>query len=446
MGKILVVDDEEGVRTFIAESLERKGHRVVQATSGDEALPLARSTSFDLVFTDLRMPGIDGIELLRALRAEQPEIEVIVVTAHGNVTRAVDAMREGAFDFVQKPLSGPAEVRLLAERALERRVLKALVESNARESQRPTLGYGSGAMAKVENALAKVAPTDATVLLVGESGTGKEVAARRVHELSNRASGPFVVVNCATLSEHLLESELFGHEKGAFTGANARKRGSIELAQGGTFFLDEIGEMKLELQAKLLRVLQERVVQRVGGTRGMEIDVRWVAATNRDLLERIEQGEFREDLYHRIAVFPIALPPLRERREDIEPLAQALLAQICVELKRPGLRLSKRALESLLSAPWRGNVRELRNVLERAAILADGVTIDADNIGVAPASRTSDASAPALTLQAIERRAIEDALIATNGSRKAAAARLGIGLRTLYDKLKRYSTDDAVRE
>lgn len=438
MGRILVVDDEEGVRTFVAESLERKGHVVVQAADGESALGLARGSSFDLVITDLRMPGMGGIQLLQTLRAEQPEVEVVVLTAHGNVTTAVEAMREGAFDFVQKPISGPAEVRLLADRALERRSLKALVETSQRDSQSPTLSYGDPAMNTVVDALGKVATTEATVLLVGESGTGKEVAARAVHDQSPRASGPFVVVNCATLSENLLESELFGHEKGAFTGANARKRGRVELAHGGSFFLDEIGEMKLELQAKLLRVIQERVFERVGGTRAIEVDVRWIAATNRDLRAMIHEGSFREDLYHRIAVFPVSLPPLRERRSDIPPLAEALLSRIRIDLKRPRLNLTSDALALLRAAPWRGNVRELRNVLERAAILCDGETIDVPELHIESAE-TQESTPGAETLQDLERRAIEQALARADGSRKEAAAQLGIGLRTLYDKLKRYN-------
>ncbi|MCP4447963.1 MAG: sigma-54-dependent Fis family transcriptional regulator [Myxococcales bacterium] len=437
MGRILVVDDEEGVRSFVAESLQTEGHAVSQAASGEEALDMARQGSFDLVITDLRMPGIDGLELLETLRGEQPEVEFIILTAHGNVAKAVEAMRNGAFDFVQKPVSSPGELRLMAERALERRTLKAIVENSKRDHSQPKLDYGAPAMAPVVDAIRKVAVTEATVLLVGESGTGKEVAARAVHEMSPRAAGPFVVVNCATLSENLLESELFGHEKGAFTGASTRKRGRIELADGGSFFLDEIGEMKLELQAKLLRVIQERVFERVGGTRSIEVDVRWIAATNRDLRARIGEGAFREDLYHRIAVFPVALPPLRERREDIAPLSEVLLSQIRLDLKRPNLALSPSASKLLQQAAWRGNVRELRNVLERAAILSDGGTIDAAQIFVEPAS-FSETVSDGQTLQELERVAIERALEATGGSRKEAAARLGIGLRTLYDKLKRY--------
>ncbi len=438
MAQILVVDDEEGIRSFVAECLETEGHQISRAESGEDALRLAEKQSFALAITDLRMPGMDGLALLAALRDQQPDIEVIVLTAHGNVDTAVQAMKAGAFDFLQKPVSSPSELRLLAARAIERRTLKAMVESSQLDKPVPQLGYGDPVMKPITRALQKVAKTDATVLLRGESGTGKEVAARAIHNLSPRASGPFVVVNCATLSENLLESELFGHERGAFTGADSRKRGRIELASGGTFFLDELGEMKVELQAKLLRVLQERVFERVGGTRSIEADVRWIAATNRDLRAMIDAGTFREDLYHRIAVFPITLPPLRERVADIDPLSDALLRQIRSELKRPALSLSEAARKHLRNAPWPGNIRELRNVLERAAILADGETIELADVamdavhGSAPPPPTGD------TLEALERKAIAAALDTHNGSRKAAAASLGIGLRTLYDKLKRY--------
>jgi two-component system response regulator FlrC len=279
------------------------------------------------------------------------------------------------------------------------------------------------------------------VLLLGESGTGKEVAARAVHAWSARASGPFVAVSCAALPEALLESELFGHEKGAFTGAQAQRRGRIELAQGGTFFLDEIAELRPALQTKLLRVLQERRFERVGGTRTLEADVRWVAATNRDLADMMAKGEFREDLYHRLNVFPVSLPPLRERREDLLPLASELLARIGVELGRPGLRLAASAAERLRAQRWPGNVRELRNTLERAAILTDGTEVGELALWpVSPEPRPAAASVPDVPLEQLERLAIEQAIAAEGGNRRRAAERLGIGLRTLYDKLKRYGS------
>src|SRR6185503_11532787 len=335
MARILVADDEPGLREFIIDSLELDDHTVVPAKDGREAAKLLDERGFDLVLTDLKMPGLDGMGLLRKVRAEQPEVEVIMMTAHGNVDNAVEAMKLGAFEFLQKPLSGPDELRLLVSRAVERRGLKDRVDGAEHAiAAGPPLTYGDPAMKPVVGAIDKVAKTAATVLLLGESGTGKEVAARAIHSQSPRAAKPFMAINCAALSETLLESELFGHEKGAFTGASERKRGRLELADGGTFFLDEVGELKPELQAKLLRVLQERRFERVGGSRTLEVDVRWIAATNRDLRSMIDEGMFREDLYHRLAVFPIKLPPLRDRTTDLLPLAKYLLERIARDLKR----------------------------------------------------------------------------------------------------------------
>jgi two-component system response regulator AtoC len=437
MTRILVVDDEEGIRDFLAETLEDDTHVVVKAEDGAGAAERIRKQGFDLMITDLRMPGLDGMELVRLARAEQPEMEIIVLTAHGSVETAVEAMKLGAFDYLRKPIGSPGELRLLASRALERRALLALRDRSAREAPAvPSLTHGDPIMGPVVEALKKVARTNATVLLLGESGTGKEVAARSVHAWSPRAHAPFVAVNCAALAETLLESELFGHEKGSFTGAHAMRRGRIELAEGGTLFLDEIAELKVELQAKLLRVLQERRFERLGGARTMEADVRWIAATNRDLDEMIEAGRFREDLFHRLAVFPVRLPPLRERRLDILPLAEALLLGIGRDLARPGLRLSPEAQKLVAEAAWPGNVRELANALERAAILAEGPELRASDLGPVTSSRPPARSGESLS--DLERNAIARVLHEVGGNRKQAAARLGIGLRTLYDKLKRF--------
>ncbi len=448
MARILVADDEEGVRSFLAEALEFEGHTVTTAADGDEAARILARQGVDLLLTDLRMPGLDGLSLLRKVREEQPDVEVVVLTAVGTVESAVAAMKAGAFDYLLKPVGSPAELRLTVARALERRALLNWKTGARQSTGEVELTWGAPAMAPVVEALRKVAPTQATVLLVGESGTGKEVTARALHQWSERADGPFVAVNCAALTETLLESELFGHEKGAFTGAVAQRRGRIELAQGGTFFLDEVGELKAELQAKLLRVLQERRFERVGGTRTLEADVRWVAATNRDLKAMMARGEFREDLYHRLAVFPIRLPALRERREDLRPLAELLLRRIGEELGRPGLRLSAEALARLEAFAWPGNVRELRNALERAAILADGVVVEPRHLWLDPTGTARPEEAPmgeegrlpSLTLEELERRAIEQAIADEAGNRKRAAQRLGIGLRTLYDKLRRYES------
>jgi len=451
MATILVVDDEEGVRSFVAEALETAGHRVTQAADGDAAARLLDRQSFQLLVTDLKMPGLDGMALLRKVKAEQPETEVLVLTAHGSVDGAVEAMKLGALDYLQKPVSGPDEIRLLAARAAERFALRALRDraNEDEEAQVPPLAYGAPAMEPVVAALRKVAPTQASVLLLGESGTGKEVAARAVHRWSRRHAGPFVAVNCAAVAETLLESELFGHEKGAFTGATETRRGRLELAAGGTFFLDEIAEMRPALQAKLLRVIEERRFERVGGSRTLDADVRWIAATNRDLDEMLSSGTLREDLYHRLAVFPVRMPSLHERREDIPALARTLLRRIGAALGRPAPVLDRGAEELIHRAEWPGNIRELANALERAAILAEGGVLTAELLRAGPRPRTlaapdvPSAAARAAarsgrTLEELERAAIEHALARHGGHRQRAADELGIGVRTLYDKLKRY--------
>ncbi len=438
MANILVVDDDEGFRTYVTLILEKAGYTVTQAGDGEIAVQLLEKESFELVITDLSMPRIDGLELVRRLTATQPEVQIVVFTAHGSIETAVEAMKLGAFDFVEKPLRGPEQMSLLVERALERRRLLSLQEYTDRQSDNraPQLGYGAASMQNVVRAVEKVSPTDATVLLLGESGTGKEVVARSIHQNSRRANAPFVVVNCAALPTNLVESELFGHEKGAFTGATARRRGRIELAEGGTFFLDEVGELAPEVQAKFLRVLEDGTFEHVGGQRTIKADVRWIAATNRDLREMIGSGHFREDLYQRLSLFPLQLPPLRERRSDIIPLAEHLLQRIGLRTSRP-MTLHGSAAEALERHLWKGNIRELSNVLERACIMADGAELHADDLFL----ETAESTAPMLGVTARrehEREQLIAALAEAQGNRRRAAEILGIGERTLYDRMKRY--------
>lgn len=448
MGQFLVADDEPEVLEFLIDVLEADGHEAVAAQDGAQAWDLLESREFDVVVTDLRMAGRDGLALLAHAHARSPGTQVILITAYGSVGTAVRAMRDGAFDYIEKPFSSPEALRLLASRALERRQRLAQRERILQvPGSLPPLSHGDPRMTPVVSALSKVAPTDASVLLLGETGTGKEIAARTLHAFSRRANGPFVAVNCAALSESLLESELFGHERGAFTGAHSLRRGRIELAEHGTFFLDEVGELKPPLQAKLLRVLQEGQYERVGGTRSLQANVRWVAATNRDLTAMVHEGHFREDLYHRISVFPLCLPPLRERPRDVIPIARQLLERISVALGRPALRLSADAQAWLSSAELPGNIRELSNRLQRAAILAVDDQIERHELSDEPgtlygAKPTVHAptSANPWSLEAVERETIQKALAHCDGNRKHAAELLGIGVRTLYEKLKRWDS------
>jgi two-component system response regulator FlrC len=444
MARILVVDDEAGIREYISEVLELEGHEVFVAENGRQALVHLEQQVFALMLTDLKMPEMDGMTLVQHARILQPELVMLVLTAHGTVQNAVEAMKMGVVDFLQKPLQSPAFLRQLVQKALNHRQdVDEKVRQKQRHNEKDPLTHGAPSMLPVVEALQKVARTRATVLLTGESGTGKEVAARKVHEWSPRAEGPFVAVNCAALSEHLLESELFGHEKGAFTGASERREGRIERAEGGTFFLDELGEMQLHLQARLLRVLQEKTYERVGGSKTLTCDVRWIAATNRNLEELVATGDFREDLYHRLAVFPVELPPLRERREDILPIARVLLQQITDELGTEAM-LSSEAEREIRSGDWPGNVRALSNALMRAAILADGDKIRVEHLQLPtslsspPTSLTSPPDSP-VSLAELEHEAILNALASVDGNRRKAAEILGIGLRTLYEKIKKYN-------
>lgn len=442
IGKILIVEDDPTFRGLLATILEEAGHRVTLAVNGSEGLAKLRGQTFDLVLSDLKMPKLGGLELYRAAREYLAGTPFVVITAFGKVEEAVAAIKEGVSDFLIKPLPDPATLRSLVERLLaesrsERR-LAAL--DDAEQAGLPPLEilFAGAAMQVVARLAREAAPTEATVLLGGESGTGKELLCRYLHLTSNRRGGPFVAVNCAAIPEALLESELFGHERGAFTGAVSSHPGKFEMAAGGTIMLDEIGEMVLPMQVKLLRVLEERTFQRVGGNRELHADVRILAATNRNLINEVAAGRFREDLFYRLNVFPLTLPPLRERREVLDDLVGYFVRQHARAMGRKVPRIAGPVLKALRAYDWPGNIRELRNVLERAVILARGEISVADlpeSIRVRSAGSERQAGG---SLRLAEREAIVAALKATGGNRRLAAERLGISRRTLQYRLREY--------
>jgi two-component system, NtrC family, response regulator AtoC len=445
MGKskasILVVDDEPAMRLLLASVLKDAGYEVTAAATGEEALQLIAQRHFRLVVTDLKMPGISGMDILVRIKREDPDTPVILLTAFGSVDGAVEAMRQGAAHYLLKPLANPDELRVAVARVLEERRL-ADEAATLRQADEAVFPFGQivaedPTMRTVLDLARSVASTDAIVLVTGETGTGKELIARAIHHWSPRADQAFVAVNCAALAETLLESELFGHEKGAFTGAVAQRRGRFELAHGGSLFLDEIGEMSPALQAKLLRVLQDGTLERVGGTKTVTVDVRVIAATNRDLQRMVAERSFREDLYYRLNVFPIALPPLRERRADILPLASYLLTQACRRFGRRIAGFSEEATVGLHDYAWPGNVRELQNVIERATILCRDDRIAPTHLTLSSRLPSTPSSHPK-PLRDIERDAILAALAEHNGNRRKAAEQLEIGVRTLYARLKEY--------
>jgi DNA-binding NtrC family response regulator len=435
--RILVVDDEPGQRQFVGGALARE-YDVVTAADGREASELLSARSFSLVITDERMPDMGGIELIRWMREHAPETPVIVLTAYGSVETAVEAIKLGAEEYLTKPLKSPEELRVVAGRVIGRSDLRdrSLLHQQETDAAFPAdIIAESDGMKRVFRLAEQVALQPTTVLLTGESGTGKEVVARFIHRRSPRHAHAFVAVNCAAIPETLLESELFGHEKGAFTGATQTRRGRFELASGGTLFLDEIADMGVDLQAKLLRVLQEQQFERVGGDRSIAVDVRVLAATNRSLREAIAGKSFREDLYYRLNVFPIPIPPLRERREDILPLADFFARSLSARMGKPAPGFTPGARELLLRYDWPGNVRELSNAVERALILAPTGAIDADDLPMKAA-----AAGPGRTglLAQAERETILAALGRHGGDRRATAEELGISLRTLQYRLKEY--------
>jgi two-component system response regulator HydG len=456
MARILVADDHDAVREGMVLSLTRLGHEVQGVRGGAEALAAYRKRPADVVVTDLRMVPVDGIEVVRRLREADPEATVLVVSAHGTIAAAVDAMREGAIDFIEKPFS-PELLRARVEKAIEiarerrgartaRARIEALEQDLVREHDPHGLVGSSEPLRRVLEQVRKVAPTDATVLVLGESGTGKELVARALHESSQRREKPFVSVSCAAIPEGLLESELFGHEKGAFTGAVRRKLGRFELAHEGTLFLDEVGELPPSVQVKLLRVLQERKFERVGGEETVEVDVRLVSATNRDLAEMVSRGAFREDLYYRLDVVSVRLPALRERPGDVEELARHFLARSAQRLGRAVAGFTPEALELLRRHRWPGNVRELENVVEQALVFAEGDLVkDADlpdTLRRAPPPPalpvTADDRGLTEVLEDLEKQLILAAYQKAKGVKAETARLLGIKSSALYYKLEKY--------
>ncbi len=442
---LLIADDDPGLRESLERTLTREGYRVVLASDGRAALERVQAGGIDLIVTDLRMPGLTGLDLLRAAKAIMPDVDVILLTAFGTVEEAVKAMKDGAYDFLTKPFRREQLIKLI-DKALERRDL--IEQNRALKKQLEDLrakGQMIGASPSWRRMLTlveQVADSSATILIQGESGTGKELVARSIHERSARRSGPFVAVNCAALPETLLESELFGYEKGAFTGAGSRKEGRFDLATGGTLFLDEVADLSLVTQPKILRVLQEGEFERLGGTRTLQVDVRILAATNQDLSEMVKDKRFREDLYYRLNVITVRVPPLRERPEDIRVLAQHYLRVYSAKNGRKLDGFTAEALERLEAYAWPGNVRELENLVERSVLLARKDRIDAEDLpeevmGVKRPPRDAILELIGTPLADVEQRLLDETLRITGGNKTQAAKLLGIDVRTVARKLER---------
>ena len=447
MARILVIEDEAKLRRVVALHLTAAGHEVVEAASAEDAA--VASAEANLVLTDLRLPGADGLQVLAQIKAAQPRLPVIVMTAYGTIEVAVAAMKQGAADFLLKPFSLD-HLSAVVAKAIEVQALRAENESLRQELgvryQFDNLVGHSQAMREIFATLERVAPTRATVLLAGESGVGKDMIARAIHHHSPRAAKPFVKINCTAIPENLMESELFGYEKGAFTGAVQTKPGKFEQADGGTVFLDEIGDVPASVQVKLLRILQEREFERLGSNRTRRIDVRVIAATNVDLREALEEGRFREDLYYRLNVVPLNIPPLRERKEDIPYLAEHLVARLARELASPVRSLSPAAVDRLAAYHWPGNVRELQNVLERSLVLCSGETLDAADLRFDTARRPAPPAAghfvpDGMTLDEYEQSILREALKRAGGNKSQAARLLGLTRNALRYRLSQMGID-----
>lgn len=452
MSNILVIDDKDSMREMLKASLAADGYDVETAETGDVGVARSREKHFDVILTDLRMPDISGMDVLSQVRQVDPDSAVIVMTAYGTIETAVEAMKKGAFDFLQKPFD-TGHLRMIVERALENQRLVA--ENNLlREELAESLGFTdiigtSEKMIEVMRLVQKVASSDTTILLTGESGTGKELFARAIHSLSARKTKPYITINCAAIPGELLENELFGSEKGAFTSSHARKMGKFEIASGGTIFLDEIGDLEFSLQAKLLRVLQEQTFERLGGTKPIKVDVRIITATNMNLQEAIAKKRFREDLFYRLSVFPIHIPPLRERREDIVPLATYFINKYWRQMKKGEKTLSREALQILERYHWPGNVRELENTVERAIILAEGKKIKPEHLAIRLSTSEDVRLREGAGLKEVgqmaqmqaERAMIIRVLNQTRGNKRKTADILQIDYTTLFEKIKKYEID-----
>ena len=446
--RILIVDDDPDILELLSDRLQLMQFDVTCAKDGQEALAILRQDAPPLTLLDLQLPRLNGMEVLHAVRREGIETTAIVITAMGTPQRAVEAMRAGAYDFIPKPLD-PAHLEVVINKALERETLREenLRLQGALEAEaRPIIGQ-SPAIHELIRTARQAAASNATVLLRGESGTGKEILARAIHDWSPRRDGPLVTVNCVALSEELLESELFGHEKGAFTGAHQRKRGKAELADGGTLFLDEVGDIRAPLQAKLLRLLQEHEFERVGGARPIRVDTRFIAATNADLEQAMKQGAFRQDLYYRLNVVSLSLPPLRARRDDIEDLTQHFVAKYCAELKRPPLAISPAALSLLQRYDWPGNIRELENAVERAVVLSTTTAIEPRDLPIAPPVTEDDPEEAAgssyrTAVINFKRDLLRTALAQADGNQTRAAEALGLQRTYLWRLLRELGLRD----
>ena len=438
--RILIVDDETIVRDSLGAWFRQDGHHVDVAESGKEALRLVSASRYDIAFLDIKMPGMDGLELQARLAAADADLSVVLMTAYASVETAVKAMKNGAYDYIVKPFD-PDDLSMLVKRAAEHRSLRAenqRLKKSLESAATPLLLGASPAMRHVVDLVQSVAGSDSTVLITGESGTGKEVVARAIHAASSRRYNPMVVVNCGALPEGILESELFGHEAGAFTGARARHKGKFESAEGGTVFLDEIGEVSPKVQVELLRVLEEKVVTRLGGTAPVAVDFRTIAATNRDLQAAVKEGRFREDLYWRLNVVHVHIPPLRERPEDVPVLAEQFLARFAQSMSRRPMTFSPDALDALAQYPWPGNVRELQNAIERAVVVGRGDVVTAADLPLRVTQTPSSPGAVPGSLAEAERAHVQVVLEASGWNITKAARILDVDRVTLYNKIKKY--------